>query len=208
MTQSDSFRGGKRKIFETLTLGHLNELYATALRLTKSERDAEDLTQDTYLKAYAYFHQFKQGTNCRAWLFKILTNTFINSYRRRVKERSLLEEERIAQGDTFVCRASAEWRANPEHRMTHQSLSDDVQRALDELPVEFRTVVILSDLEGFSYREIADIIGSPIGTVMSRLFRGRRALREKLWDFAFEAGIVRTRASIEDETITAKAANG
>lgn len=177
--------------FERLTLPHINELYSTALRLTKNEKDAEDLTQDTFLKAFTYFYQFKVGTNCRAWLFKILTNTFINNYRRRVKERSLMDEERQALDDTFTCCDSAEWRVNPEHRLASGCLSDEVRCALDDLPTDFRTVVILADLHGFSYREIADFVGTPIGTVMSRLFRGRRTLRERLHGYAVDEGIIR-----------------
>ncbi len=177
--------------FEASTLPHLDELYGTALRLTRNERDAEDLVQDTYLKAFKAFHQFKPGTNCRAWLFKILTNTFINAYRRRMKERDILQrQESGALQNSLVCRDSVERYSNPERQTVYNGLSDDVSRALESVPTEFLVAVILSDLRGFSYKEIADMMKTPIGTVMSRLFRGRRMLRKSLSLFAVREGYI------------------
>lgn len=180
-----------KKRFEETTIRHLDELYGTALRLTRNERDAEDLVQDTYLRAFRAFHQFQRGTNCRAWLFKILTNTFINRYRRKVKEREILErQENGSLQNTLICRDSLERYSNPERRTVFSSLSDDVKAALAEVPVDFRQAVILCDLKGMSYKEIADQMGTPIGTVMSRLYRGRRLLRTSLARFAMQEGYI------------------
>lgn len=187
-----------RREFEELTLPHVDELYGTAVRLTKNDKDAEDLVQDTYLKAFNYFHQFQKGTNCRAWLFKILTNTFINNYRRRVKEREILD--RAEEGElshAFFTRESMQRFTTPDRGVVTVGLSDDVQSALDELPKDFRMVVELADLQDFSYKEIASIMDTPIGTVMSRLFRGRRLLRKKLFDFAREEGIISDLGELE-----------
>ncbi|GMV41167.1 MAG: ECF RNA polymerase sigma factor SigR [Myxococcales bacterium] len=180
-----------KREFEETTLRYLDELYSTALRLTRNDKDAEDLVQDTYLKAYSHFHQFSRGTNARAWLFKILTNTFINAYRRRVKEREILDKEEKGQlGSFFFSKeTTARW-GSPEWHVLSTLLSDDVKRSLDELPVDFRTVVVLADLQDFSYKEIASIMDTPIGTVMSRLFRGRKLLRKKLHDFARREGVI------------------
>ncbi len=189
MSQSNA---AKKNIFEATTLQYLDELYGTALRLARNERDAEDLVQDTFLKAFKSFHQYRPGTNCRAWLFKILTNTFINRYRRRVKERDIIERKENGRlQNTLICRESIDRYSNPERQMIHCGLSDDVQQALDAVPTDFRMAVILSDLRGFSYKEIADIMNTPIGTVMSRLFRGRRILRKALWQFGVEEGYIK-----------------
>jgi RNA polymerase sigma-70 factor (ECF subfamily) len=177
--------------FEAATLSHTDELYRAAYRLTRNERDAEDLVQDTYLKAFRCFHQFRKGTNCRAWLFRILTNGFINQYRRRVKEREILEKQHNGQlASLFFSKESGQRFSNPEQRTLEAGLCDDVQQALDELSSDFRTVVLLADLQDFSYREIADMMNTPIGTVMSRLFRGRKQLQKSLYDFARERGVI------------------
>jgi RNA polymerase sigma-70 factor (ECF subfamily) len=182
----------KNRIFEKTTLKYLDELFGTALRLTRNEKDAEDLVQDTYLKAFKAFHQFKTGTNCRAWMFRILTNTFINGYRRRAKEKDILERKETGRlTNSLLCKESLDRFSNPERRMVKQALCDDVQLALDEIPEDFRMAVILSDIRDFSYREIAEIMGTPIGTVMSRLFRGRRLLRIALKEFAVREGYVK-----------------
>jgi len=182
----------ERRDFESQTLPYLDELYGAALRLTRNERDAEDLVQDTYLKAFRSFHQYTQGTNCRAWMFRILRNTFINTYRRRTKEREILDrQKRGVLQNSLVCLESLNRYSNPERDIVHLDLSDDVQRALDDVPVDFRETVILADLQGLSYKEVAEQMGTPIGTVMSRLFRGRRILREALEGFAIEQGILR-----------------
>jgi RNA polymerase sigma-70 factor (ECF subfamily) len=180
-----------REEFEELVLPHLDPLYSAAMRLTRNERDAEDLVQDTCMRAYRFFDKFERGTNIKAWLFKILTNTFINRYRRRVKERSLVEgADRASVQDEFVSREAADFAANPEQYFFDRLLSDDVLRAIDALPVDFRLVVILADLQEFSYREIADILDVPVGTVMSRLFRGRKLLQKSLRGYAEGAGVL------------------
>jgi RNA polymerase sigma-70 factor (ECF subfamily) len=162
-----------RDEFERLTMQHIDPLYSAALRLTKNDRDAEDLVQDTFLRAYRFFDKFERGTNIKAWLFKILTNTFINRYRRSVKERNIVEgSKRDAVHERFISREASEYASNPEQFFFDRLLSDDVLRAVDALPIDFRMVVILADLQEFSYKEIAEILDIPVGTVMSRLFRG------------------------------------
>jgi RNA polymerase sigma-70 factor (ECF subfamily) len=177
--------------FETLALSHLDPLYSAALRLTKNERDAEDLVQDTCMRAFRFFDKFERGTNMKAWLFKILTNTFINRYRRRVKERNVVEgSERDAVHERFISRDATDFAANPEQYLFDRLLSDDVLRAIDGLPIDFRLVVILADLQEFSYKEIAEILDCPVGTVMSRLFRGRKLLQKTLREYALGQGVL------------------
>jgi RNA polymerase sigma-70 factor (ECF subfamily) len=181
-----------RDEFEGLAMKHVDPLYSAALRLTKNERDAEDLVQDTFLRAYRFFDKFERGTNIKAWLFKILTNTFINRYRRTVKERSIVEgSEREAVHERFISREASEYAANPEQFFFDRLLSDDVLRAVDALPIDFRMVVILADLQEFSYKEIAEILDVPVGTVMSRLYRGRRLLQKALAGYAVVSGVLR-----------------
>lgn len=177
--------------FEALTLEHMDALYAAALRYTRSAKDAEDLVQDTYLKAYRFFDKFERGTNVKAWLFKILTNTFINKYRRRVKEKAVAEtpaEEFVS--DRLVSSEQIRALQDPEGDFFSKLLSDEVVAALDRVPVDFRMVVILADLQDFSYKEIAEIVAIPVGTVMSRLFRGRRMLQQELYGYAIREGIL------------------
>jgi RNA polymerase sigma-70 factor (ECF subfamily) len=166
----------------------MDQLYAAALRYTKNPEDARDLVQDTYIKAFTSFHQFEDGTNLRAWLYRVLTTTFINSYRKKQRQPLIanneLEDWQIdrAQSHTSDLGKSAEVEAL-------ENLPDsDIKNALQELPDEFRMAVYLADVEGFSYKEIAEIIDIPAGTVMSRLHRGRKLLREKLADYARELG--------------------
>lgn len=180
-----------RDEFEALAMGNLDPLYAAALRLTKNERDAEDLVQDTFLRAYRFFDKFERGTNIKAWLFKILTNTFINRYRRRVKERSIVDDERETVHERFMSRDVSENAANPEQYFFDRLLSDDVLKAIDALPLDFRMVVILADLQEFSYKEIAEVLDCPVGTVMSRLYRGRKLLQKYLLGYAVEQGVVK-----------------
>ena len=180
-----------REEFESLTLGHLDPLYAAALRLTRNERDAEDLVQDTFLRAYRFFDKFERGTNIKAWLFKILTNTFINRYRRQVKERAVVEDDKDTVHERFMSRDVSESSTNPEQYFFDRLLSDEVLAAIDALPVDFRMVVILADLQEFAYKEIAEILDCPVGTVMSRLFRGRKLLQKSLLSYAVETGVVR-----------------
>lgn len=178
--------------FEELALPHLDPMYSAALRLTKNERDAEDLVQDTFMRAYRFFDKFERGTNMKAWLFKILTNTFINRYRRKVKERTVVEgTERDTVHERFISRDATEYAANPEQYFFDRLLSDDILQAIDSLPIDFRLVVILADLQEFSYKEIAEILGCPVGTVMSRLYRGRKLLQKMLKHYATEAGVLK-----------------
>ena len=181
-----------RREFEALALPHLDGLYAAALRLTKNPRDAEDLVQDAVLRAFRFFDKFERGTNIKAWLYKILTNTFINRYRRNTKERNIVEDERDSVQDRLVSRDSADAAENPERAYLDRMLSDDVLKALDSVPVDFRLAVILADLQDFSYKEIADILDVPVGTVMSRLFRGRRILQKQLAEYAVASGVLQT----------------
>lgn len=174
----------ERREFEELALPHLDSLYGTALRLTHNEKDAEDLVQDTILRAFRFFHRFERGTNVKAWLFKILTNTFANKYRKRQRERTILDE---VQTQAEINEAGL---PDPEAALAARLVSDQVKEALESVPEEFRLAVILADLEDFSYREIAEIVDCPIGTVMSRIYRGRRILQRKLLAYAREAGVV------------------
>lgn len=169
--------------FEQMAAPWFDGLYASALRLTRNERDAEDLVQDAVMRAYRFFDKFERGTNFRAWLFKILTNTFINKYRRSVKERTLSDaSERDSVNAQFFSQDATDAATNPEELLLDRVMSEDVLKAIDGLAIDFRMVLILADLQEFSYKEIADILDVPVGTVMSRLFRGRKALQKALLD--------------------------
>ncbi len=171
---------------------HLDALYATAMRLTKNGTDAEDLVQETMLKAFRYFDKYEEGTNCKAWLFRILTNTFINRYRKQQKRKEFLVDD-----DFRPLQERAEAPAsNPfvddflnEEQVYFKLFSDEVKAALEDIPVDFRMVVILADLQDFAYKEIAEIMDCPIGTVMSRLYRGRRMLQSRLAGYAKRYGV-------------------
>ncbi|MCY3933720.1 MAG: sigma-70 family RNA polymerase sigma factor [Acidobacteria bacterium] len=181
--------------FEAEVLPFMDSLYSTAYRMSRNRQDAEDLLQETYLRAYKYYDKFQEGTNFKAWLFKILKNTFINRYRKRQRqplrnsfdeiegsfESKLLESPLTARG------------ATPEEELMVDALDQDVQQALEALPKDYRTAVEMADLQGLSYREISDQLGIPLGTVMSRLYRGRRKLEAVLLQYAREHGYIRSR---------------
>jgi len=174
--------------FERDALVFTNQLYAAALRYTKNPEDARDLVQDTYLKAFASFHQFEEGTNLRAWLYRVLTTTFINTYRKGQRQPQIadneLEDWQLAQAQSHT----SDQGKSAEQEALENLPDSDIKRALQEIPEEFRIVVYLADVEGFSYKEIAEIMGVPTGTVMSRLHRGRKLLRESLAAYAKERG--------------------
>ena len=181
----------RRKRFEADALQYMNQLYSAALRYTKNPSDAQDLVQDTFAKAYVSFHQFEPGTNLKAWLYRILTTTFINTYRKEQRRPQLsdqeLEDWQIADASSHT----SDQGKSAEDVVLENLPDSDIKRALAEIPEEFRIAVYLADVEGFSYKEIAEIVGVPTGTVMSRLHRGRKQLREKLTDYAREFGYVK-----------------
>ena len=174
--------------FERDAFVFMDQLYAAALRYTKNPEDARDLVQDTYLKAFNSFHQFEEGTNLRAWLYRVLTTTFINTYRKDQRRPQLasgeLEDWQLAEAQSHT----SDLGKSAEVEALENLPDSDIKRALQEIPEEFRIAVYLADVEGFSYKEIADIVEVPAGTVMSRLHRGRKLLREKLADYAKELG--------------------
>jgi len=188
-----------RKLFERQALEHIDALYGTALRLTGSRDSAEDLVQDTYVRALRFWTKFDPGTNLRAWLFRMMFNLFVNQYRRSKRGREISEGHE--QSDLRVQVLPDEHLAptsTPEEFFFERLFSDDVVEAVSELAPDFKMVVLLADINGFSYKQIADILNIPVGTVMSRLHRGRRMLREKLYTFAVKEGFIRTGSSSED----------
>lgn len=180
---SDKARAAHRNEFDETVLTHLDELYGTAVRLTRSTSDAEDLVQDAVMRAWAFWDRFEPGTNARAWMHRILMNTFINGYRRKKRERDMLAQARVE--------ASRRPRWIQEDRRTRQEgLGDEVEAALAALPEEFRSVVLLVDHNDLSYKEVARALDCPIGTVMSRLHRARRLLKQRLRTYAVTEGYI------------------
>ena len=179
-----------RERFEREVLPLLPNLYSAALRMTCNPADAEDLVQETYLRAYRGFSGFEEGTNLRAWMYRILTNTFINSYRKKQREPVTVQEDDLDEWYLYDKLGESGVEPSAEAEVIRSMPDEDVQRALEALPEGFRLAVLLADVEGFSYKEIAEILGIPIGTVMSRLHRGRRALEKALWERVRERGLV------------------
>jgi RNA polymerase sigma-70 factor (ECF subfamily) len=177
----------KRQEFESEALVHLDTLYNVALRLCGNASDAEDLVQDTVTKAYRAWDKYEPGTNCRAWLVTIMRNTFINQFRRESRRPSAVQFDTVE--DTSVFESVQD--LDPERSFFHSVVDDEVKRAIQDLPEEFRIPVVLCDVEGMSYAEIANILDLPVGTVKSRLFRGRRRLQQRLYEYALEMGYIR-----------------
>ena len=179
--------------FESMAMPFMDQLYSHALRLTKNSSDAEDLVQETYLKGYRAFSTFEEGTNLRAWLFRILTNSFINNYRK--KQRSFEEEDLDDVEDMYLHRR-LESTLTPSLGMSAEDMlferltEEEIKDAVEDLPTQYREVVLLADVQGFSYKEIADILDIPDGTVMSRLHRGRAKLQKDLLEFASKRGLI------------------
>jgi RNA polymerase sigma-70 factor (ECF subfamily) len=181
----------ERAEFEREALAHLDALYAAALRLTRSPADAEDLVQDTFVKAYRFYDRFEAGTNMKAWLFRIQTNTFINRYRRKTRERAAVDGGNAAPvGEGVMSRAAMRGLSQPVEAAERMLIAQEIQRALDELPEDYRVMILLADVEELSYKEIAEVVGCPIGTVMSRLHRARKIMQRQLLAQAVHLGIV------------------
>ncbi|OGC01400.1 hypothetical protein A2V82_12795 [candidate division KSB1 bacterium RBG_16_48_16] len=182
----------KTESFEKLSLQYMDMLYSTALKMTRNIEEAEDLVQDTYLRAYRFFDKFEQGTNFKAWIFRILTNTFINNYRKKARTPRPVELDKVS----FFLEDEDEPFQEPEGLNAYEEeaygelFDDEINHALDRLSEEFRQIIILADVEGLSYKEIAEKADIPIGTVMSRLFRGRRMLQRSLFHYARRQGYV------------------
>lgn len=189
----------RKKEFEKLTLQYLDSLYGTALRLCHDEESAKDLVQETYLRAYRFYDKFHWGTNLKAWLFKILRNTYINKYKKQQKDSILFELSDIDPiYEEFINREAVRYYENPEDSLYQKMLAEDLERALEKLPDDFKLVLILADIEELSYREIAEIVDCPIGTVMSRLHRARKMLQKYLIDYAIDMGLIESWSSKGD----------
>lgn len=186
--------------FERDAMQYLDQLYSAAMRMTRNPADAEDLVQETYTKAFAAFHQFKPGTNLKAWLYRILTNAYINNYRK--KQRQPIQDSHEEIEDWQLARAETHTAAglkSAEAQALEHLPDSDVKDALQQIPEDFRLAVYLADVEGFAYKEIAEIMGTPVGTVMSRLHRGRGQLRTLLADYARERGLVKDDEPVAQE---------
>jgi RNA polymerase sigma-70 factor (ECF subfamily) len=183
----------ERRRFQADALPLLDSLYGAALRMTRNPQDAEDLVQETMLRAYRAFDRFEAGTNLKAWLFRILTNAYINTYRKRQREPQKVSADEVEEFDLYQELKShdTQFEATPESIVLDSLVDSDIIDAIEDLPEQFRLAVVLSDIEGFSYAEMAEIMDVPMGTVMSRLHRGRKALQKRLWELARDRGIVK-----------------
>lgn len=175
--------------FEQEAMPHMDALYNFALRMTGDPEDADDLVQETYLKAFKFFDKFEKGTNCKAWMFRILKNSFINDYRKTSKEPDKVDYDDI-QNFYETIKSSDVKTQHVQEDVFSQLLDDDISKAITNLPEDFRTVIILSDIEGFTYEEIADFVDCPVGTVRSRLHRARKMLYASLYDYAKDKGYI------------------
>ena len=175
--------------FDELMLPHMDALYRTALGMTRKTQDADDLVQDTYLRAFKYFNQFEGGTNARAWLFKILMNTFINNYRKKTREPERVSYDDMEEFYLYNRLKDSSMMTgliDPQEAVMNKMQFEAINDAIDKLPVEYREVVILSDINEFTYLEISEMLEIPIGTVRSRLFRGRKQIQRSIWAFTTE----------------------
>jgi RNA polymerase sigma-70 factor (ECF subfamily) len=194
-------KSSEENAFQEAALEHLDVLYGAAMRLTRDANEAQDLVQDALVRAYRFQHHFEPGTNLKAWLLRILTNTFINHYRRHARERRVLEtEEGSPVGDGVMSRAAMRGLMDSTALAQEGLLRDEICGALDKLPEDYRLMIVLADVEELSYKEIAETVGVPIGTVMSRLHRARKMMQKQLIDTAVQMGIVAEEepASAED----------
>ena len=199
-------RDAEREAFEQEAVEHLNALYGAALRLTRSPSDAEDLVQDTFLKAHRFYDRFEAGTNLKAWLFRILTNTFINKYRRRTRERDVLDGvDADPVGEGVMSRHAMRALSSPVADAERTLLAQEIQGALDTLPEDYRVMILLADVEELSYKEIAEIVGCPIGTVMSRLHRARKSMQKHLVAQAVELGVIPPQDGESEEPVSLEA---
>ena len=181
----------KQKEFSQLIDPHLSSLYSTALRMTHNQNDAEDLVQDTLFKAFRALDQFQKNTNFRAWVFRILVNTFITAYRKAIKQPQKVSYDDLEEFFLYKrLDETVSLQETSKEEFLENLFDDDVKDALESLPYQFRLVVLLCDVEGFSYNEIANIIDAPLGTVMSRLYRGRKLLQRQLWNYAKKRGYI------------------
>jgi RNA polymerase sigma-70 factor (ECF subfamily) len=188
-TQGDHQRGWN---FEAAAMPFVDSLYNTAYRMTRHAEDAEDLVQETYLKAYRYYDKFEEGTNFKAWLFKIMKNTFINNYRKKQQVPPQSDFSDIEESfESLLSEEATRQIRNPEEEFLTGVLDEHVQAAMDQLPPDYRLAVVLADLEGFAYKEIAEVLEVPVGTVMSRLYRGRRLLEAAMLRYARDRGYLR-----------------
>jgi RNA polymerase sigma-70 factor (ECF subfamily) len=182
----------EKRRFQEEALPLLDSLYAGALRMTRNPADAEDLVQETMMRGYRAFNRFEPGTNLKAWLFRILTNAYINTYRKKQREPRKVSQDEVEEFDLYreLKDHDPNLSVTPETIVLDSLVDSDILEAIDDLPEQFRMAVVLSDVEGFSYAEMAEIMDVPMGTVMSRLHRGRKALQKRLWDIARDRGIV------------------
>jgi RNA polymerase sigma-70 factor (ECF subfamily) len=187
----------EKQRFQAEALPLLDSLYSGALRMTRNPADAEDLVQETMLRAYRAFDRFEAGTNLKAWLFRIMTNAYINTYRKKQREPQKISQDEVEEFDLYreLKNHDPAYSRSAETIVLDQLVDSDIIQALDDLPVQFRLAVILSDIQDFSYAEMAEIMDVPIGTVMSRLHRGRKALQKRLFELAKDRGIVKSQTS-------------